>query len=286
MRVFRTANVVTVAAMLAAGGAAWAQAAPCDAAAKAANATNCTSAAPAPPKDAGQQFPFPGETPGTGERPPDWAPDAPVSPQPQAPKSAPPAYPGDTDAPTAQHGQPPAYPGDPDAPTAQSKSSHGPPPAYPGDPDAPAANAPAKDDGFSSSSSSSGEPGASPDAPGDDGPLKDAGSSGEDTKVTTHRKKLPKVSPQTPEARASEDLTVAEFYSNDGNYAAAYLRAKDAVQYQPDDPYTHFALAEAALKLGKRDEAKSHYEAVLKLDPIPKQLKASQRALAELASAK
>jgi Tfp pilus assembly protein PilF len=100
-----------------------------------------------------------------------------------------------------------------------------------------------------------------------------------------HRKKLAKVAtPETPESRAAEDLTVADFYQNDGNFKGAYERAKDAVQNQPNDPYTHFALAEAARKLGKVDEAKAEYAAVLKLDPIPKQEKASQRALAELAS--
>ena len=78
-------------------------------------------------------------------------------------------------------------------------------------------------------------------------------------------------------------MTVADFYQNDGNYKGAYDRAKDAVQYQPNDPYTHFALAEAARKLGKFDEAKTEYEVVLKLDPIPKQMKETKRALAEMA---
>lgn len=94
------------------------------------------------------------------------------------------------------------------------------------------------------------------------------------------------MNPETPESREADDLNVAEFYQGVGNYNAAYLRAKDAVQYQPTDPNAHFALAEAARKLGKRDEAKEHYAEVLKLDPIPKQLKASQRALHELASAR
>jgi Tfp pilus assembly protein PilF len=90
------------------------------------------------------------------------------------------------------------------------------------------------------------------------------------------------VTPETPESRAAEDLTVADFYQNDGNFKGAYDRAKDAVQNQPDDPYSHFALAEAARKLGKLDEAKSEYALVLKLDPVPKQEKASKMALAEM----
>jgi Flp pilus assembly protein TadD len=116
--------------------------------------------------------------------------------------------------------------------------------------------------------------------------LKDAGSSGDTTKTPARRRRLPKVTPETPESRAAEDLTVADFYQKDGNYLGAYDRAKDAVQYQPNDPYAHFALAEAAFKLGKRDEAKTEYMQVLKLDPIPKQSKAAERALQELASAK
>jgi hypothetical protein len=285
MRIFTTASGLTMAAvMLAASATARGQAAPatpCDAATK----TDCKTPAPAPPKNATQQFPFPGEAPSAGERPPDWGPDAPADPPAPTPKKVPPAYPGDPDAP-ASKSTPPAYPGDPDAP-AQTKTPRTAPPAYPGEPDAPAANAPgASKDSGSSSSSSSGDPAWNPDAPDDPGPLKDAGSSGDDTKVTTHRKKLPKVSPETPESRAAEDVSVAEFYQNAGNYAAAYLRAKDAVQYQPDDPYTHFTLAEAARKLGKTEEAKGEYAAVLKLDPIPKQLKATQKALAEMASAK
>ncbi len=160
----------------------------------------------------------------------------------------------------------------PDAP-GQAKKPHAPLPDYPGDPDAPPASS------SSSSSSSSGNA----FNPGDDpGPLADAGSSGDDTKSPSHRKKPPKVNPETPESRASNDLTVADFYWKDGNYLGAYNRAKDAVEYQPDDPNTHFALAEAARKLGKADEARQQYAQVLKLDPIPKQLKASQRALAEL----
>ena len=35
------------------------------------------------------------------------------------------------------------------------------------------------------------------------------------------------------------------------------------MQYQPNDPYGHFALAEAARKLGKLDEAKEMYERAL-----------------------
>lgn len=221
-------------------------AAPCDP-----RAANCTAAAgepvEVPPKSTAQQFPFPGEEPAAAAKSPVAAPEAPSSGQNGPAKSGLPAYPGDPDAPAA-------------APSDSSSSS--------------------------SSSGSDFDPNADSPETGSAGPLKDAGSSGDTTPVPiVRRKKLLKVNPQTPESRAAEDLTVAEFYQNDGNYAAAYLRAKDAVEIQPDDPYSHFAMAEAARKLGKRDEAKEQYEQVLKLDPIPKQKKASELALAELGAA-
>ena len=249
-------NGLTVAALLAAG-AAWGQSPP-DAPQNCVDAkqpaANCAKVA-APPKSAAQAFPFPGEEPSPAERPADVPPDLPASPA-----------------------------SDSSTPAAQGKQPRVPPPAYPGDPDAksdPAASS------SSSSSSSSGEAAdGPPDASDDSGPLADAGSSGDSTRPGhSRRRKLPKVEAQTPESRAAEDLKVAEFYQNDGNYLGAYLRAKDAVENQPDDPNSHFALAEAAFKLGKRDEAREHYTQVLKLDPIPKQLKASQKALEELGAA-
>jgi hypothetical protein len=235
-----------------------------------ATAQNCVPAKTAPAKNAADQNPFPGESSTVPTRPPDWGPDRALPPDPNAPPPAP--------AQAQKPGEPQAFPGEPDAPAPAQAQKPGQPQAFPGEP------APAKDDGFSSSSSSSSS--GSADAPPDDdsGPLADKGSSGDTTANVkiSKRKKLPKVSPETPESRASEDLTVADFYQNDGNFKGAYERAKDAVQYQPNDPYGHFALAEAARKLGKLDEAKTEYQAVLKLDPIPKQEKESKRALAEM----
>jgi Tetratricopeptide repeat len=233
-----------------------------------ATAKNCVPPKTAPAKNAADQNPFPGETSTVPTRPPDWGPDQALPPDPNAPPPAP--------AQAQKPGEPQPFPGEPAAPAGTQKP--GEPQAFPGEPAAP------KDDGFSSSSSSSSSSGSPDDASGDSGGLADKGSSGDTTaKVPiSKRKKLPKVSPETPESRASEDLTVADFYQNDGNFKGAYDRAKDAVQYQPNDPYGHFALAEAARKLGKLDEAKTEYQAVLKLDPIPKQEKASKRALAEM----
>lgn len=63
---------------------------------------------------------------------------------------------------------------------------------------------------------------------------------------------------------------------------AAYLRGKDAMKFQPDDPEAHFAVAEIAEKLKKRDEALIEFTAYLKLDPDGEHKKAAQSALARL----
>ena len=60
------------------------------------------------------------------------------------------------------------------------------------------------------------------------------------------------------------------------------MRSQDAVKTVPDDPEAHFALAEIALKLGKRDEAVAEYNACLKLDPVDKEAKAARKELAKL----
>ena len=87
---------------------------------------------------------------------------------------------------------------------------------------------------------------------------------------------------QSPEEREAEDLSIAHFYTQSGDLQGAYLRSKDAVNTIPDDPDAHFALAEAALKLNKRDEAIAEYNACLKLDPGDKEAKAARKALARL----
>jgi Tfp pilus assembly protein PilF len=84
---------------------------------------------------------------------------------------------------------------------------------------------------------------------------------------------------KSPTQRFNEDLQVAGFYQNDGNYMGAYLRAKDAVSISGDSPDARLALAEAARKLGKLDEAELNYKKCLQLDPVPKTKKAAEGAL-------
>jgi|GEM_PF-1126731 len=85
-----------------------------------------------------------------------------------------------------------------------------------------------------------------------------------------------------PAHRVSEDLNVAEFYANRGNYMGAYLRYKDAIAFAPDGPEAHYGLASAAEKLGKRDEAIAQYQLYLKLDPDGDYVKKATRALSKL----
>ncbi len=96
------------------------------------------------------------------------------------------------------------------------------------------------------------------------------------------RRPLPKVSALTPDERVTEDLDVAKFYTDRGNFQAAYLRAKDATKTLPDDAESHFALAQAAQKLQKKDEAATEYALYLKLDPVGDKRGVAQRALAQL----
>jgi Tfp pilus assembly protein PilF len=84
---------------------------------------------------------------------------------------------------------------------------------------------------------------------------------------------------KTPTARLQEDLEVAGFYQNDGNFMGAYMRAKDAVSISGDSPDARLALADAARKLGKLDEAQQNYKKCLALDPVPKTKKAAEVAL-------
>jgi Tetratricopeptide repeat len=183
-------------------------------------------------------------------------------------------YPGETKKPAPQTT-------DPDAPS--SAAPDGPAPTAPGNAPAkqfpyPGESKPPDSDGSSSSSSSSSDPSApsaNPDNPSD---------SPDDTKTDNFpRRRLPKVrNLQSDEDRETEDLTVARFYIDKGNWNAAYLRSKDAVKHGPDDPDAHMLLAETALKLNKKDEAVTEYNAIFKLDSSERQIKAARKALASL----
>lgn len=150
-----------------------------------------------------------------------------------------------------------------------------------------------QDAGSSGSSSSSGQGGdssgssnSSNSTNSDDngaGPLAGDNDAAARAAAERHRERLPAAAPApTDAARESEDIRVAAFYQNDGDYRGAYLRAKDAVSLADDDAEAHLALAEAARKLGKLDEAETNYKKCLKLDPVPKVRKAAEKALKEM----
>ena len=103
------------------------------------------------------------------------------------------------------------------------------------------------------------------------------------TEGSSVHRKLPKVARvQTDDERVDEDLKVAKFYMRDDNLKGAYLRAQDAVKIQPDYSAAHYALAEIAQKMKKKDEAISEFQTYLKLDPDGEKAKEARKALDQL----
>lgn len=223
--------------------------------------SNCPTAQDKPvPSNAAQQFPYPGDAQAAKQATPQQAsPQQPGQNAPDAPKNAAQKFP---------------YPGE--QPAGSSSSSSGDVKAPP-----PGGLQDAGSDGSSSSSSSSS--GYSSSSSG----IPDAGSDEPDdtsvpTKTRASRRTLHADPVKTDSQKFAEDMEVAGFYQNDGNYVGAYMRAKDAVTLSADDPDAHLALAEAARKLGKLDEAEQNYKKCLALDPVPKTRKAAQAALKEM----
>jgi Tfp pilus assembly protein PilF len=107
--------------------------------------------------------------------------------------------------------------------------------------------------------------------------FKDEGSEGS---TRTQRRRLPKA--EDMGAREEEDIRVAKYYHSTGNYLGAYMRAKDAIKIDPEDPEAHYALAINAEKLSKKDEARDGYTVYLKLEPDGRDAKAAKQALADL----
>jgi hypothetical protein len=206
-------------------------------------------------------------------------------------------YPGDSAVPPASSSAPtgtatPSQTGSGQTPAAPSAPAGNRFP-YPGDPASNAATAggdtkprppngdPLQDAGSSGSSSSS----SSSSSEGTDaGPLgadDDPAEKAAEARIAARRRASagPR---QTPDERETEDLRVAAFYQNDSNFKGAYDRAKDAVSLAKDDADAHLALAEAARRLGKLDEAEANYKKCLALDPLPKTKKTAEKALKEM----
>jgi len=215
-----------------------------------------------------QKFPFPGDVPAN---------DKPGTPATQTPASQAFPFPEDADKPA-----PPSTPAAKAFPFPDDADK--PPPAPV--PSTPAAKSfPFPDNPYPPGESSSSSSSSSADSTSEPDPsepaLADKGSSGS-TRMErrAQRRLLPKV--EDLDAREAEDLQVSHYYATTGNFLAAYLRAQDAVKTIPDDPLAHFALAESAAKLNKKDEAIAEYKLYLKLDPEGEKAKAARGALAEL----
>lgn len=254
----------------------------------------CLGQAPAAPAKGGDETCIPGMKDASGK----VCPADGVAKKPMVKEQFP--YPGSADAGSPDAGAPDAGSQNPD--TGGSKQSKDPAqpkggvPDAPDVPDAPGASAakafpyPGADPGDSTAgaakggdangkgSSGSGES-SSNDAGGDtaDKPkLEDKGSTGKKTR------RAPAEKVQTDEQREAEDIKVAKYYRDDGNFEAAYLRAKDAVKVQPDDSEAHFLLAELAQRLKKRDEAVAEFQAYMQLDPDGLEIKKVKKALQDL----
>jgi len=221
------------------------------------------------------------------DTPPAQAPNAPGTPTDNDTKAAPPAgvpgndvspakafpFPGETPAAAAPAQPPSATTGASDAPAKKFP--------FPGESTAPdtTGGSPLQDagsSGESSSSSSSSSDGGDAGPDTDNDPAAKAAAARHAARGKALERK------QTPSQREDEDLSVASFYMNDKDYKGAYMRALDAVSIAADDPDAHLALADAARKLGKLDEAEKHYKLCLSLDPVPKVKKAAQTALKEM----
>ncbi|HTV09075.1 MAG TPA: tetratricopeptide repeat protein [Candidatus Aquilonibacter sp.] len=219
--------------------------------------SNCGPAQDKPvPSNAAQQFPYPGET---------------ATPKQQTTQT--PNAPGTQSTPASPAQQFP-YPGESGTSSSSSSSKSDVKPAPPGG---------LQDAGSSGSSSSSSSSGYSSS---DAGGIPGAGDNQpDDTSVPTKTRasrRRPAEPVKTNAQQFAEDMQVAAFYQNDGDYRGAYMRASDAVSLSADDPDAHLALAEAARKLGKLDEAEANYKKCLSLDPVPKTRKAAEEALKQM----
>ena len=239
--------------------------------------SNCAppTASPVAPTTA-KRFPYPGESPADkGASAPEQGARTQDTPQ---PGTAAPAkkfpYPGEqgsagSSSTPAQPETPGAQNGLKDAGSSGESSSAAPPES-------------SSSGSSSSNSSSSSSSNAGANSSGSDDPSSPFTDPDTAPAPKRGRKKLPPVPRQTPSEREEEDVKVAGFYLNDGNYRAAYSRAQDAVGLTEDDPEAHLMLAEAARKLGKLDEAQQHYKRCLALDPTPKLRRSAEHALKEM----
>jgi tetratricopeptide (TPR) repeat protein len=85
---------------------------------------------------------------------------------------------------------------------------------------------------------------------------------------------------------SSEDVAIGKMYMQSDNYRGAYIRFKEALNLNPENPDAAFGVAESARKLNQTQEAIENYKLCLDLDPDGPRAKAARKALASLSSAK
>jgi len=82
--------------------------------------------------------------------------------------------------------------------------------------------------------------------------------------------------------RAAKDVEVGDYYFRRKNYRAALARYTEALEWKPDDAIANFRIGECQDKLHNPDEARSHYQAYLKILPHGPLAQDAQKALAKL----
>ena len=82
--------------------------------------------------------------------------------------------------------------------------------------------------------------------------------------------------------RAAKDVEVGDYYFKRKNYRAALDRYNEALQWKPDDAVANFRMGQCFEKMHQPDEARTHYEAYLKILPHGPLSEDAQKALSHL----
>jgi tetratricopeptide (TPR) repeat protein len=82
--------------------------------------------------------------------------------------------------------------------------------------------------------------------------------------------------------KAAKDVEVGDFYFKRKNYRAAEDRYREALFYKDNDAVATFRLAVCLDKMDQPDEARTQYEAYLKILPHGPQADEAQKAIERL----
>lgn len=86
--------------------------------------------------------------------------------------------------------------------------------------------------------------------------------------------------------KAEKDIEVGDFYFKRKNYPAAESRYREALEYKPNDAIATYRLAETLDKRGSSKEARSFYEAYIKILPHGPYAEDARKALSRLGATK